>query len=424
MSGEVILYNTEDGRTQLRLEVVDGTVWLSQAELAELFQTTKQNVSVHVRNILAEGELTAEATVKEYLTVQTEGERQVQRRITVYRLEMVLAVGYRVRSPRGTQFRRWASTILQDYLIKGFALDDRRLKEPAGGWDYFDELLERVREIRASEKRFYQKIRDLFATAVDYDRTDETARLFFQTIQNKMLWAVTGHTAAELILERANPDKSNMGLTTWAGGKVRKADVVTAKNYLAETEARELDLLVSAFLDLATDRATRRQQTTMTEWTDFVDAHATITKPILGIVAEAMENILTAPVHLDACHLKQTRHALRCRRRRILGVTMERIKDKALACPCPFNEAKLAQEWMGGYQSPGNMVFRISANMFPANHHIPGCVKEPRFPVRAVVLVEHGQGGWRPVFGQTFNVFALKVDEVGHSGPGQESQKR
>ena len=272
-SGEVILYNTEDGRTQLRLEVVDGTVWLSQSEMAELFQTTPQNVTQHIRTIYGDGELEREATCKDFLQVQTEGERRVQRSITVYRLEMILAVGYRVRSPRGTQFRRWASTILQDYLVKGFALDDRRLKEPVGGWDYFNELLERVREIRASEKRFYQKIRDLFTTAVDYDHTLETARLFFQTIQNKMLWAVTGHTAAELILDRADPTKANMGLTTWTGGKVRKADGTTAKNYLAEAEARELDLLVSAFLDLATDRATRRQQTTMTEWTDFVDAY-------------------------------------------------------------------------------------------------------------------------------------------------------
>lgn len=178
-----------------------------------------------------------------------------------------------MRSARGSQFRRWATTILQEYLVKGFALDDRRLKEPAGGWDYFDELLERIREIRASEKRFYQKVRDLFATAVDYDRTDETARRFFQTIQNKILWAVTGHTAAELILDRADPAKANMGLTAWAGGKVRKTDVATAKNYLAEAEARELDLLVSAFLDLATDRARRRQQTTMAEWVAFVDQY-------------------------------------------------------------------------------------------------------------------------------------------------------
>ncbi len=276
MSGEVILYNTEDGRTQLRLEVVDGTVWLSQAEMAELFQATKQNISLHIRNILAEGELAEAATVKDYLTVQTEGERQVQRRITLYRLEMVLAVGYRVRSPRGSQFRRWASTVLTEYLVKGFALDDRRLKEPAGGWDYFDELLERIREIRASEKRFYQKVRDLFTTAADYDGTTEMARLFFQSVQNKMLWAVCRRTAAELILERADSAKSNMGLTVWAGNRVRKADVATAKNYLTATEARELDLLVSAFLDLAADRARRRQQTTMAEWSDFIGRYLTL----------------------------------------------------------------------------------------------------------------------------------------------------
>lgn len=193
MSGEVILYNTEDGSTQLRLEVVDGTVWLSQAEMADLFQTTKQNVSLHLKNIFQDGELVEAAVVKDSLTTAADGKAYQTKN---YRLEAVLAVGYRVRSPRGTQFRRWATTILQDHLIKGFSLDDRRLKEPAGGWDYFDELLERVREIRASEKRFYQKVRDLFTTAVDYDRTDETARRFFQSIQNKMLWAVTGHTAS------------------------------------------------------------------------------------------------------------------------------------------------------------------------------------------------------------------------------------
>ncbi len=273
MSGEIILYNTEDGRTRLRLEVTDGTVWLSQAEIAELFQATKQNISVHIRNILDEGELSPEATVKESLTVQSEGGRRVQRRITVYRLEMILAVGYRVRSPRGSQFRRWATTVLRDYLIKGFALDEQRLKEPIGGFDYFDELLERIREIRASEKRFYQKVRDLFATAADYDGADETARRFFQTIQNKMLWAVAGHTAAELILMRADPSKANMGLTSWAGSRVRKGDVVIAKNYLTEAEARELDRLVSAFLDLGADRAERRQQTTMAEWSSFVDQY-------------------------------------------------------------------------------------------------------------------------------------------------------
>lgn len=282
MSGTVILYNTEDGRAQLRLEVVDGTVWMSQAAMAELFDTTKQNVSLHIRNILAEGELSPQATVKDSLTVQTEGARTIKRRIAVYRLEMILAVGYRVRSPRGAQFRRWATTVLQEYLIKGFAIDDRRLKEPAQGWDYFDELLERIQAIRASEKRFYQKVRDLFATAADYDGTTETARRFFQTIQNKMLWAVTGHTAAELIVNRADAAKANMGLTAWTGDRVRKSDVVTAKNYLAEAEARELDRLVSAFLDLATDRAQRRQQTTMAEWTRFVDDYLKLAeRPVL-----------------------------------------------------------------------------------------------------------------------------------------------
>jgi len=282
MSGGVILYNTEDGRAQLRLEIGDDTVWLSQNGMAELFDTTKQNISVHVRNILADGELSPEATVKENLTVQTEGDRQIKRRITVYRLEMILAVGYRVRSPRGAQFRRWATTVLQDYLVKGFAIDDRRLKEPANGWDYFDELLERIQAIRASEKRFYQKVRDLFATAADYDGTSETARRFFQTIQNKMLWAVTNHTAAELILARADAGKANMGLTAWSGDRVRKCDVAIAKNYLGEAEARELDRLVSAFLDLATDRAQRRQQTTMAEWTRFVDDYLKLAeRPVL-----------------------------------------------------------------------------------------------------------------------------------------------
>eukprot|EP01037_Dinobryon_pediforme_P005928 gene5928-5997_t len=239
--------------------------------MAELFQATKQNISLHIRNILAEGELSAAATVKEYLTVQTEGDRQIQRSITAYRLEMVLAVGYRVRSPRGTQFRRWATTVLQEYLVKGFVLDDARLKEPAGAIDYFDELLERIREIRASEKRFYQKVRDLFTTAADYDGKDATARLFYQTIQNKLLWAVTHQTAAELIVARADAGKPNMGLLTFAGARVRKVDGAIAKNYLNEDEMRELNRLVSAFLELAEDRARRRQQTTMAEWVTFVD---------------------------------------------------------------------------------------------------------------------------------------------------------
>jgi hypothetical protein len=270
MSGEVILYNTEDGGTQLRLRVVDGTVWLSQLEIASLFETTVQNVNLHLKNVFKDGELAPESVIKESLITAADGKAYLTR---LYALEAILAVGYRVRSPRGTQFRRWATTVLQDYLIKGFALDDRRLKEPAGGFDYFDELLERIREIRASEKRFYQKVRDLFTTAADYDGRDATAKLFFQTIQNKLLWAVTRQTAAELILARADAGQPNMGLTSFAGGRVRKGDIATAKNYLTVDEARELDRLVSAFLELAEDRARRRQQTTMAEWVRFVDSY-------------------------------------------------------------------------------------------------------------------------------------------------------
>lgn len=268
--GEIILYTTEDGQDRIQLRAIEGSVWLSQTEIAELFQTTKQNVSLHIHNILEEGELSAEATVKDYLTVQTEGERQVQRSITLYRLEMIIAVGYRVRSIRGTQFRRWATSTLREYLIKGFVMDDERLKEP-GGWDYFDELLERIREIRASEKRFYQKVKDLFALSADYDNHTEEAQVFFQTIQNKMLWAATGRTAAELIVGRANPELPNMGLTSWKGSRVRKGDITVAKNYLSQEEISELNRIVVMFLDTAEDRAKRRQQIIMQDWRDLVD---------------------------------------------------------------------------------------------------------------------------------------------------------
>ena len=274
--GEIILYSTEDGVARIRLRAEDGTVWLSQAEMADLFATSPQNITQHIRSIYDAGEVEQEATCKDHLQVQTEGGRQVQRQIAVYRLEVILAVGYRVRSPRGTQFRRWATSTLRDYLVKGFVLDDERLAAP-GEWDYFDELLERIRAIRASEKRFYQKVRDLFALSADYDGSAEAATLFFQTIQNKLLWSVTHRTAAELISERADDTKSNMGLTTFAGPRVRKGDVSIAKNYLTEEEARELDRLVSAFLDLAEDRAAKRQQTTMVDWIGFVDRFLALT---------------------------------------------------------------------------------------------------------------------------------------------------
>lgn len=268
--GELILYTAEDGSAAVQLRAQGGTVWLTQLEMATLFDTSKQNISLHIKNILDEGEL-PEATVKESLTVQTEGKREVRRSNLVYNLDMILAVGYRVRSPRGTQFRQWATTHLREYLVKGFVLDDARLKEP-GGWDYFDELLARIRDIRASEKRFYQKIRDIYATAVDYNGKSDAAQLFFKKVQNKMLWAVTGHTAPELIASRADPALPNMGLTTWQGSRVRKQDVTVAKNYLSREEIEGLDRIVVMYLDYAEDQAQRRRTLTMLDWEDKLDA--------------------------------------------------------------------------------------------------------------------------------------------------------
>jgi hypothetical protein len=261
--GELILYRTEDGREAIRLRVVDGTVWLTQAEIAALFDTSKQNVSLHLKNIFETSELSRGSVVKESLTTAADGKAYPT---ALYNLDAILAVGYRVRSPRGSQFRRWASTVLHEFLIKGFVLDDIRLKEP-GGFDYFDELLLRIRDIRASEKRFYQKVRDLFkASSVDYDGTAEMAKAFFATIQNKLVFAVTGRTAAELIVARADPAKPNMALTSWTGERVRKTDVTVSKNYLDTPEIESLNRLTTMFLDFAEERASRRQETRMADW--------------------------------------------------------------------------------------------------------------------------------------------------------------
>jgi hypothetical protein len=269
-SAKVIIYPAKDGRPEVLLRVQDGSVWLSQPEIAELFGTTKQNVSLHIKNILQERELTEEATVKESLTVQREGERDVKRALLLYRLEMILAVGYRVRSPRGTQFRQWATANLSEYLVKGFVLNDERLKNPAG-WDYFDELLARIREIRASEKRFYQKVRDLFALSADYRDAPEAAATFFAETQNKMLYAVTRHTAAEIVVERADPAQPNMALQTWSGSRVRKHDVIVAKNYLTRDEIDTLNRIVVLFLEQAELRVKGGQPLTLGYWRANVD---------------------------------------------------------------------------------------------------------------------------------------------------------
>jgi hypothetical protein len=269
-AGEVILYRSDDGQALVQLRAVRGTVWLTQAHMAELYDTSVPNIAQIIRRVLADGEVDQSTTNSE-LRVQLEGTRQVQREVKVYNLDMVLAVGYRVTTPRAVQFRQWATTVLKEYLVKGFALQDERLKDPAAT-DYFDELLARIREIRASEKRFYQKVREIFkVTSADYTSTSQTAKTFFATIQNKLIYAATGHTAGELVLDRADPSSPNMGLTTWKGGRVRKTDAAVSKNYLTEAEVADLNRITTMFLDFAEDRARRRRPTLMAEWVAQTD---------------------------------------------------------------------------------------------------------------------------------------------------------
>lgn len=272
--GEFILYQTEDGRTRVQCRFADETLWLTQAQIADLFQTTPQNVTLHLKAIFAEGELAEAATCKDYLQVRREGGREVSRRLRHYRLEAILAVGYRVRSHRGTQFRQWATARLSDYLIKGFAMDDERLKNPPGKGqqDYFDELLERIRDIRSSERRFYQKVLDIYATSVDYAPDTELAQQFFATVQNKMHWAAHGHTAAEVVHARADAALPFMGLhTTRPGGIVRKGDVAVAKNYLTEDELQVLNRIVNLYVEYAELQALERRAMTMRDWIAKLD---------------------------------------------------------------------------------------------------------------------------------------------------------
>ena len=271
-SSQILLYQTEDGHSRIEVRLEDETVWLSQGLMAELFQTTKQNISLHINNIFKEGELDQHSVVKEYLTTASDGKRYKTR---FYNLDVIIAVGYRVRSHRGTQFRQWATERLREYIIKGFTLDDERLQEP-GGLDYFDELLERIRAIRASEKRFYQKVRDIYATSVDYDARHPMTQEFYAAVQNKLHYAVTGQTAAELIAERADAEKPNIGLTNWKGsGRGRqftRADIMVAKNYLNEQELSTLNLIVSQYLDFAELQARARKPMYMADWKAKLDA--------------------------------------------------------------------------------------------------------------------------------------------------------
>jgi hypothetical protein len=267
---ELLLYRTEDAHTRVEVRLQDGSVWLTQAQMADLFQSTPQNITLHLKAIYQEKELLLEATCKDYLQVRAEGGRSVQRRLKFYSLDAILAVGYRVRSPRGTQFRQWATERLHEFLVKGFTLDDERLKRgPDDG--YFEELLARIRDIRSSERMFWRKVLDIYATSVDYDPGVDASRRFFATVQNKMHWAAHGHTAEEIVKTRANADKPHMGMTSWSAGRPRKTDALVAKNYLNADELDALNKIVNAYLEFAEVQALNRRPMTMTGWIAKLD---------------------------------------------------------------------------------------------------------------------------------------------------------
>jgi len=263
--GEILIYQTEGGRTKIEVHLEGETLWLSQAGLAELYQTTKQNISLHIKNIYEEGELYEDSVVKEYLTTAADGKNYKTKH---HNLDMIISVGYRIKSHVATHFRQWATQQLREYIVKGFVLNDERLKNPDHPFDYFDELLRRIQDIRTSERRFYQKITDIYATSADYDPTSEISITFFKTVQNKMHWAITGLTAAEIVHGRADASKPNMGLTSWRGEKLRKDDVVIAKNYLEADELSALNNLVEQYLIFAEGQAMRRVKMYMNGWVE------------------------------------------------------------------------------------------------------------------------------------------------------------
>jgi hypothetical protein len=291
---QIVIYKTEDGQTKIDVRFENETVWLAQNALAKLFQTTKNNISQHVKNIFEEGELTHNTTVKKFLTVQKEGARKVSRDIEYYNLDLIISVGYRVKSSIATAFRQWATRRLREYIVKGFVLDDERLKNPDLPFDYFEELARRISDIRTSEKRFYRKITDIYATSVDYDPTDEKSILFFKTVQNKVHYAITGSTAAEIIVSRANSKKPNVGLTNWRGSKPTKEEVVIAKNYLNEQELLVLNNLVEQYLVFAEGQAMQRVPMYMTDWIDKLHAFLQINnKDILKDAGKVSHELAT-----------------------------------------------------------------------------------------------------------------------------------
>ena len=308
----ILLYQTEDGRTRIQCRFENATLWLTQALIAELFQTTPQNVTLHLKAIYEEGELVEAATCKNYLQVRSEGGRQISRNLRHYSLLAILSVGYRVRSARGTQFRQWATARLGEYLLKGFTMDDERLKNPPGNGhtDYFDELLERIRDIRSSERRVYLRVREILALAADYSPSDPETQVFFQTVQNKLHFAATGKTAPELIAERVDPTQLNMGLTAWKGGVVRKGDVTVAKNYLQESEINELNRIVVMFLDFAEDQARRRKQIFLDNWQtrldDFLQLNERAILPDAGKVTRQRADAIAEQAYDDFAARRRT----------------------------------------------------------------------------------------------------------------------
>lgn len=337
-SGEILVYQTEDGHTRVECRFAEKTIWMSQALIAELFQTTPQNITLHLQGIYADGELDPVGTCKDYLQVRPEGTRQVRRVVRHYSMDAILAVGYRVRSPRGVQFRRWATERLSEYLVKGFTMDDDRLRNPpvdgSGVPDYFDELLERIRDIRASERRMYLRVREIFALAADYDATRKDTIEFFKVIQNKLHFAATGKTAPELIAARADHTLRNMGLTTWKGASVRKTDVTVAKNYLHESEISELNRIVTMWLDFAEDQARRRKQVFLKSWETRLDEFLRFND----------RSVLTnaGTVSAAAAHERaEAEYAKLAARRRVLleaegqRAAIESLEDAAKALPAP-----------------------------------------------------------------------------------------
>ena len=327
-TGEIFLYQTEDGRTRVECRFADESLWLSQALIAELFQKDVRTVNEHLQNIYEEGEIEEQATIRKFRIVRREGPREVERDIEHYNLDAILAVGYRVRSERGTQFRRWATERLSEYLVKGFTMDDQRLKNPpvegSGVPDYFDELLERIRDIRASERRMYLRVRDIFSLAGDYDPGRRETMEFFQIIQNRLHFAATGQTAPELIAGRAGRSKPNMGLTSWKGGVVRKADVTVAKNYLTQEEIGELNRIVTMWLDFAEDQARRRKQVFLKDWETKLNEFLRFNeRAVLGDKGSVSKT--TADAHAETEY-----EEFAARRRALLEAEAERERSQSL----------------------------------------------------------------------------------------------